>query len=271
MTQHFPRFPPSQFFTMDAYKPGCKLTFERVDRAAGDADSETAGLGGRVELEIVQRIFVGFSRRSQILLVSTCIPNSEAEIFVAKCFDPSFCCTSEAADFFQNPVQYCKSRSLVETEAYQRLSVFQGQHVPNFYGRYRYSTDSGDATAILLEYIRDPSLDRHNQLCETELLQIFDIGNAALGDIHSRGVYHYDIQPSNLFWNSDTKALRIVDWKFSLFDRPADEAQDWAKGDRSEFRTALEACGLPEMVIEISKNAMWVWQSSYNLFINMYN
>ena len=59
MTQHFP---PSQFFTMDKYKLGCKLTFERVDCAAGDADSETAGLGGRVELEIVKRIFVGFSR-----------------------------------------------------------------------------------------------------------------------------------------------------------------------------------------------------------------
>jgi len=47
---------------MDKYKLGCKLTFERVDCAAGDADSETAGLGGRVELEIVKRIFVGFSR-----------------------------------------------------------------------------------------------------------------------------------------------------------------------------------------------------------------
>ena len=245
---------------MDAYKPGCKLTFERVDRAATDADSETAGLECRVELEIVQGIFVDFSRQSQILLVSTCTPNSEAEVFVGKCFDPSFCCTSEAANFFLNPVKYCESRSLVETEAYQRLSVFQGQHVPKFYGRYRYSTDSGDATAILLEYIRDPSLDRYNRLSETELLQILDVGNAALRDIYSRGVYHYDIQPANLFWNSDTKALGIADWEFSLFDRPADEAQDLAKGDRSEFRTALEACGLPEIVTEIPKNATWVWQ-----------
>ena len=58
-----------------------------------------------------------------------------------------------------------------------------------------------------------------------------------------------------------TKALKIADWEFSLFDRPSDEAQDRAKGDRSEFWTALG--GLPEIVIWIPKNATCILQQIF--------
>jgi serine/threonine protein kinase len=235
---------------MDTYEPGRRLTFERDDPSPSGSGSDRADVGDRLELDIVKRLLVGPSRRSQVVLVSSCPHTAEAELFVAKCFDPSFCSTKEAADFFKTPVEHCKTRALVETEAYRRLSEFQGQLVPKFQGRYRYSTGSGEATAILLEYIRDPSLDRHDELTETELQKILDVGTDALRSIHSQGVCHFDIRPSNVLWNSSTMALRFVDWEFSLFDQPAEAESDWY-----ELRKALEARGLPRVVTDMPETA----------------
>jgi serine/threonine protein kinase len=235
---------------MDTYEPGRRLTFERDDLPPNGSGSGTAGVEDRLELEIVERLLAGPSRRSQVVLVSPALRTHDAELFVAKCFDPSFCSTKEATDFFATPVEYCKKRALVETEAYRRLSEFQGQLVPKFQGRYRYSTGSDEATAILLEYIQDPSLDRHDGLTETELKKILNVGTEALDKIHSRGVCHFDIQPSNVFWNSTTMALKFVDWEFSLFDQPAEAESDWY-----ELRKALEDCGLSRIVVEMPETA----------------
>ena len=188
--------------------------------------------------------------------MSASIPNAEAELFVANSFDPSFCPRNEAADFGQTPVEYCKSRGLVETNAYQQLSIFQGRHLPKFYGRYRYPTGSGEATAILLQYILDPPLveyalnplfNHRDPLSETELLQIFDVGAAALDEIHSQQVYHYDIQSSILYWNSNTRALRIADWEFSHFDGPDFDSEALARSDWMHLPSTLEVCAFRDL------------------------
>ena len=131
----------------------------------------------------------------------------------------------------------------METNVYRRLSTFQGQYIPKFYGRYRYSAASDkDATAILLEKIPGYSLNNFHRLPESELLEILKIGNTALDAIHSKGIYHYDIQESNLFWGQD-KTLRIIDWEFSRLDPPAEVARHWAASDRAELRRILTYVG----------------------------
>jgi len=173
--------------------------------------------------------------------VSAAISNTEAKLLVVKCFDLLFCPTGELCNFFQTTIEYCKSQSLVETQVYLWLSEFQGQLLPKFYSQYYYFPSFSYVTSILLEYILNPTLDKYllhlhppvspcNWLHQLELFQIFDIGIAALNDIHSQCIYYYDIQLSNVHWNSDTMALRIVDWKFSLFDQPNAEhfvLTDW--------------------------------------------
>ena len=201
-------------------------------------------------LNILEGIRVCPDRRSQVVLVST----ANQEHFVAKCFDPSLCPTDGAAEARQTVSEYCQARSRVEADVYERLAQFQGQYIPKFYGRYRYAS----ATAILLEYIPKPSLDHfHAGLPESELYELLDIGTTALNAIHELGIFHYDIQASNVFWSKETKALRIVDWEFSRRDPPSDLVKDWAQSDLLEFRYALESCGLPKIPWQIPRGATW--------------
>ena len=234
---------------MEQYRPGRELNFERIDPLPC---SEQIGLDPPLQLRILKRIRVCPGHRSQVVLVST----ADQQHFIAKCFDPSHCPTDEAADAQQTVSEYCQTRSRVEAEVYERLAQFQGQYIPKFYGRYRYAST---ATAILLEYIPNASLDHFRDgLPESELRELLDIGNTALDAIHEFGIFHYDIQPSNVFWSTETKALRIVDWEFSRCDPPSDLVDNWAISDHSEFRTALECCGLPKIPWQIPEDAPWV-------------
>lgn len=242
---------------MDQYSPGRKLTFQRMYPLATESGPS---LDFSLEVNILERICIGPSRRSQIVLVSAHLTNADRGPFVAKCFDPSLCPPDEAAEARQIVSEYCATRSKVEAEVYERLAPLQGQYIPKFYGRYRYASASGYATAILLEYISDASLDHfHDELPQSELHGLLDIGTIALDAIHSRGVFHYDIQPSNVFWNTETKALRIVDWEFSRCDPPSEVIEDWAVSDVLELRRALESCGLPRTEAQIPDDAPWAW------------
>ena len=228
---------------MDQYRPGRELMFERIDPLQNESGSEQPGLGSPLQLNILERIRVCPSRRSQIVLVST----ADQGPFIAKCFDPFLCPPDEAAEARQTVAEYCEARSRVEAEVYERLASLQGQYIPKFYGRYGY-TSTCYATAILLEYIPNASLNHFRDILpQSELRELLDIGSTALGAIHSLGIFHYDIQASNLFWSTETKALRIVDWEFSRRDPPSDDAKDWADSDLLEFRYALESCGLSKL------------------------
>jgi len=229
--------------------------FERIDPLPSEFGSEQATMESPLQLSILKRIRVCPSHRSQIVLVST----PDQVHFVAKCFDPSLCPPDEAAEARQTVSEYCEARSRVEADVYECLAQFQGRYIPKFYGRYRYAS-TGNATAILLEYLSNASLDHfHDGLTQTELYELLDIGSTALDAIHSLGVFHYDIQPSNVFWSLETKALRIVDWEFSRRDPPSDIVEDWAVSDVLEFRRALECCGLPKVGQQIPDDASWAW------------
>jgi len=245
-----------RFFNMDQFTLGQKLTFERICPPIESSSEETKL---PLEVNILKFIRIGPSRRSQILLVSVDFPSAGQGPFVAKCFDPSFCPSEEAAEAGQTVLEYYATRSKVEAEVYERLAAFQGQYIPKFYGRYRYASTSGHATAILLEYVCNASLDGfHDGLPQNELRRLLDIGTTALGAIHSCGVFHYDIQPSNVFWSPEKKALRIVDWEFARRDPPLEAVEDWTKSDRFELLRALECCGLPRTEMEIPNGASWV-------------
>jgi serine/threonine protein kinase len=244
---------------MDQFTQGQNLTFERICPLPIECGSQETGLELTLEANILKRIRIGPSRRSQVVLVSVDLPSAGQGPFVAKCFDPSFCPPDEAAEARQTISKYCATRSKVEEEAYERLAAFQGQYIPKFYGRYRYASTSGYATAILLEYVCDTSLDDFRDgLPRSELLGLLDIGTTALEAIHACGIFHYDIQPSNVLWSPEKKALRIVDWEFARRDPPSKSVEDWTESDRLELRRALECCGLPRSEMEIPDGASWV-------------
>jgi serine/threonine protein kinase len=232
---------------MDEYAIGKRLELTALlpNAITTQVDSNT------FEVIIEQCLNVGLNRRSQVLLVRLAKPRNDDLLhpkYLAKCFDWSFCSTDEAAEHEKTPQAYCAQRWSSEVNSYTKLREYQGVHIPEFYGSYNYQTKSGYAHAILLGVIEGSNLKsmQRSSFTPDELSQIEDESHRILDCFHSRGVYHRDIQPSNIFWDPKTnRRLMVCDWEFAEVDPPKELIAGWAASDKRMLSSTLEKFGLP--------------------------
>ena len=239
------------------YREGNRLTLEPIG-----TDQPTTKASGQIDITIVERLAAWRGRRSQVLLVEANplpLADSSPTTFVAKCFDPYLGSPSDAYDNDQTPAEYWAELCQTEVYAYQRLRQFQGRYLPIFYGRFRYSANSGPVDVVLLEFIKDPPLSHFKQsdFRSPDLVELHNQAIHVLNDFHSCGVYHDDIKAGNIFWNNERRMLRICDWDCARFDPPEDFASDWAYSDECRMNATLESYGIPWKV-DIPPSAVWI-------------
>lgn len=83
-----------------------------------------------------------------------------------------------------------------------------------------YSLESWQNTLVMvLEDFGAESLRRILQRQSLSLEQCLELGIAiteALGEVHTRGIIHRDINPANIIWNQETGELKLIDFGIAL-------------------------------------------------------
>ena len=92
-----------------------------------------------------------------------------------------------------------------EIKAYARLLDLQGTMKPTFYGEYEGYTqifESKTASIILFEYIEQRTLDALSvsDLGQDRIQRVKYEARRTLRDCHARGVFHHDLQASNILF-----------------------------------------------------------------------
>ncbi|TDL16181.1 hypothetical protein BD410DRAFT_808299 [Rickenella mellea] len=133
--------------------------------------------------------------------------------------------------------QFCYKRMefdyLTEVEAYQRLQLFQGRHIPMFYGEAKLiTTDVTRAIiprAILIEYIPD-AIPLHNMNKDSISLTLAKSFLEILKEFHARGVVHNDLNYGNILVcrseNGQARAF-IIDFEHPCL-RESNSDAEWA-------------------------------------------
>jgi serine/threonine protein kinase len=83
----------------------------------------------------------------------------------------------------------------------------------------------GNTAMIVLEDFGGSSLSESFQRQQPTIEQLLDLAiqtTAALGQIHTQGIIHKDINPSNLVWNPRSSQLKIID--FGIATRMSNES-----------------------------------------------
>ena len=75
-------------------------------------------------------------------------------------------------------------------------------------------------------------------------------GQLLIEKLHSKGVYHCDFQRSNLFWESSSSQLRVIDFELAQFrdNLGITESliESWKNSDKGEMDRIMVECGVPD-------------------------
>ena len=201
-----------------------------------------------LSLKIETHIKVQEGRRSQIFtaIVEKVEPNSsisETSTLLApgsrvlvKMFDYDLLAVYDD-DSAGSPADVCIQVYSAETKIYDRLTTLHGAEIPHFYlactcGRYQ---------TVVLEYIHQSSLLDYSVETKEEMETIKAATRSAVGKLHANGVYHGDIQPSNILWSSATRRVVLVDFeKSKTFGENDLVSTTWKEIDDSDLEYVLQ-------------------------------
>ena len=172
------------------------------------------------------------------------LPLLSDSLVVAKVFDPDFMANALSDGEWQgSAIDYCGHLACNEESAYTKLGSMNGVELPIFYGTYK----SGDSY-IILEYLTSPSLYQYLVHSPEESAALCLAAYSLIEKIQLKGVYHRDIEPSNLLWEPSLCELKNFDFEFSSSEDGKSEAvfRRWAKRDKAEIRGILVDCGAEE-------------------------
>jgi serine/threonine protein kinase len=219
--------PPKQLTA--AYAVGRELQFESLD-------------GPILKVEVLKQLSVARHLRSQVILVKTKdSPKMIPSNLVAKCYDPTLFPVHDINEP-SSPEAYCAKLKSREAKAYTRLQSLETIAVPKFYGEYQFST--GDASsnrinAILLQFIDHPNLDNLS-FKNLDLDCLERVTHQSLRQCHALGVFHRDINSSNIFFTG--KNAIICDWEHATFedDYSKEDPENWRLSDESSLISTLK-------------------------------
>lgn len=238
---------------LEAYDVG-----RRFQLTAAEPNAMTAKLDSMTfDVEITKHLAVAPGRRCQVLVVRIInrVNAGLDPVFVAKCYDPTFCPEVDPVEWPGGRQVFCASLRSIETKAYKTLQPLQGTQIPTFYGEYKYDipedvpSQFSCADAVLLEVINHSTLGdiEPQDLAAEEKIALRDRGFTLLDQIHALGVYHHDIKAANLFWDRSNH-LMLGDYESATFksDSTIDRIAEWIASDKGQLISMFHDYGIED-------------------------
>ena len=208
----------------DKYPVGSLLTLDKPPRV----------------LQIQTHIAVQYGRRSQIFTAivireepTRLLPNPQVCV---KLFDHDLVHVDD--DWTGSPTAFCLKFFACETQTYDRLAQLAGAEIPHLYE----TNTLAEYPIMILEYIDLPNLASYSVGSKKEMEFLQEQGRTAVGKLHANGVYHGDLNPSNILWDASTGRFILLDFEMAkLFDGKRDTyIETWKKLDRSNLDYVLK-------------------------------
>lgn len=234
-----------------AYDVGTQLDLYLQDSTVAGGDALMS-----ITIERHLKLSAGCSKQSQVVMATlqqgsircAAWPNTPPVLsgpIVAKIFDLNRLSFSDG-EWKGTKHEYCTYISKNEVKAYSDLGPMNGKELPSFYGRYI----CGEAVVVLLELITYPTLEGYSIKSSDEGVSLTRAGQLLIEKLHSKGVYHCDFQRSNLFWESSSSQLRVIDFELAQFrdnlDITESLIESWKNSDRGEMDRIMVECGVPD-------------------------
>ena len=151
-----------------------------------------------------------------------------------------------------------------EVKAYARLLDLQGTMIPTFYGEYEGYTQSFESKMFsisLFEYIEQRTLDALSvpDLGQDGIQRAKHETRRTLEECHARGVFHHDIQASNILFTG-TNAV-VFDWEGATFidDKSLEDPRNWARSDLSALESTFKQFGVKDERPDLPKEFCSHW------------
>jgi hypothetical protein len=185
--------------------------------------------GGSITIEILKQQDVAHGRNSQVVFVKVVsgvlrrgqddsLTISTGSTVFAKFYDIKY--GPVASGWAHENVQFCQESKDAEKHAYEKLDGLQGSDIPGCYGEYYFSRVGpfDKVSALLLQFIPDPPLYMTWVSTPSKLATLKSRAFEVFQRIHANGVFHGDITPQNLLWNSETERLTVIDFEQAAFN-----------------------------------------------------